>query len=165
MKNYSLFSCILLSVLILGFSSSCSKDEENKACANFPVLGGEITVNGSVQKLSIAQFGATGDTYIFQLASVSSDCNKQNILSFNIDLPTGSKLGGTYQIKSSLGTNVNIATGSFTTQQVSPISQSSFELVSGTVKITELGVKKYTIDVNATDSVGGKVTLLLTHQF
>ena len=165
MKNYSLFSCILLSVLILGFSSSCSKDEENKACANFPVLGGEITVNGSVQKLSIAQFGATGDTYIFQLASVSSDCNKQNIVSLLINVVPGSKLGGTYQIKSSLGTNVNIATGSFTTQQVSPISQSSFELVSGTVKITELGVKKYTIDVNATDSVGGKVTLLLTHQF
>ena len=77
----------------------------------------------------------------------------------------GSKLGGTYQIKSSLGTNVNIATGSFTTQQVSPISQSSFELVSGTVKVTELGVKKYTIDVNATDVEGGKVSLLLTHQF
>ncbi|MBK8885277.1 MAG: hypothetical protein IPN46_01525 [Saprospiraceae bacterium] len=105
MKNYSLFSCILLSVLILGFSSSCSKDEENKACANFPVLGGEITVNGSVQKLSIAQFGATGDTYIFQLASVSSDCNKQNIVSLLINVVPGSKLGGTYQIKSSLGTN------------------------------------------------------------
>jgi len=165
MKNYSLFSCILLSVLILGFSSSCSKDEENKACANFPVLGGEITVNGSVQKLSVAQFVANGDSYILQLGSVSSDCNKQNIVSLLINVVPGSKLGGTYQIKSSLGTNVNIATGSFTTQQVSPISQSSFELVSGTVKVTELGVKKYTIDVNATDVEGGKVSLLLTHQF
>ena len=165
MKNYSLFSCILLSVLILGFSSSCSKDEENKACANFPVLGGEITVNGSVQKLSIAQFGATGDTYIFQLASVSSDCNKQNILSFNIDLPTGAKLGGTYQIKDDFNAGENIATGTFSTQQLSPVTQSFFVFESGTVKITELGVKKYTIDVNATDSVGGKVTLLLTHQF
>ncbi|MBK9583365.1 MAG: hypothetical protein IPO48_16125 [Saprospiraceae bacterium] len=99
MKNYSLFSCILLSVLILGFSTSCSKDEENKACANFPVLGGEITVNGSVQKLSVAQFVANGDSYILQLGSVSSDCNKQNIVSLLINVVPGSKLGGTYQIK------------------------------------------------------------------
>lgn len=165
MKNYSL-STFLLSVLFLGFNSCCSKDDENP-CTNFPFLGGEITVNGVVEKLSIAQLSSNlGDSYamyLFQIVSISSDCKRQNILSLKIDLHSSTELEGTHQIKTF--SSANEASGNFTTQQVSPVSQSSFELESGTVKITELGVKKYTIDVNATDVEGGKVSLLLTHQF
>ncbi len=153
--------------LFVGFNSSCSKDDEDtsKACTNFPVLSGEMTVNGAKQRLSIAQFIVTSNTYLFQLASVSDDCNEQKIISFTVSLEDGGKLGGTYPIKDFFSLDENIAYGDIITQKLSPVSQSSVELASGSVKITEVGTKKYTIDVDATDVLGGKTTLNITHQF
>ncbi|MBK7807658.1 MAG: hypothetical protein IPJ51_15395 [Saprospiraceae bacterium] len=167
MKNYSFFSILLLVTLVLGFTTGCSKDDDqtDKNCTNFSVLDGEITINGTKQKLSIAQFIASSNIYSFQLASVSDDCNEQKLLSITIETATGTKLGGTYQIKDFFDAGINQAYGDIVTQKISPVTQSAVELESGSVKITDLGTKKYTIDVNATDITGGKTTLLLTHQF
>ena len=72
MKNYSFFSILLLVTLFFGFTTGCSKDDDqtDKNCTNFSVLDGEITINGTKQKLSIAQFIASSNIYSFQLASV-----------------------------------------------------------------------------------------------
>lgn len=167
MKNHSLFSILLVATLFVGFNSSCSKDDEdtNDACSSFPVLAGEMTVNGAKQRLSIAQFIVTSNFYNFQLASVSDDCNEQKAINFSIQLADGAKLNGTYPIKDFFSADINNASGSILSQKVSPISQSSVDLASGTIKITELGIKKYTIDLNATDVLGEKIILSLTHQF
>lgn len=165
MKNQTFFSMLFLAIFFLGFYSSCSKDEaETTDCSNFSVIDGEITVNGAKQRLSIAQFIAQSDFYGFNLAGISDDCNEQKLLNINIMTLAGAKLSGTYQITEDVFATPG-ASGSFVVQKISPISQSSVELKSGTVKITELGVKKYTIDINATDITGGKTTLTITHQF
>ena len=96
---------------------------------------------------------------------MSDDCNEQKLLSITIETATGTKLGGTYQIKDFFDAGTIQAYGDIVTQKISPVTQSAVELESGSVKITDLGTKKYTIDVNATDKTGGKTTLLLTHQF
>jgi hypothetical protein len=162
MKKYSFLSLILLSFLFLGFNSSCSKDDDKAdACSSFTVIPGEITVNGVKQKLSVAQFIAVDQFYSFLLTSISDDCNETKTIDISID--TAIKLGGTYQIGSS--SSSASATGSLISQTISPISQSLVEFKSGTVKVTELGVKKYTIDVDAVDVTGGKTKLSITHQF
>ena len=84
MKNRSLLTLVLFSFLFIGFSTTSCKKDKGGACTNFPVLDGQITVNNTSQKLSIAQFSATQNLYVFQLASVSDDCNKQNILKIYI---------------------------------------------------------------------------------
>ena len=167
MKNYSFYSILLSVTLVLGFAQSCSKDGDktDNDCTNFSVLDGEITINGTKQKLSVAQFIGSSNIYSFQLASVSTDCNEQKFISITIETVAGAKLGGTYQIKDFFEAGTNEAFGDIVTQKITPVSQSSVELESGSVKITDLGTKKYTIDVNANDILGGKTTLLLTHQF
>ena len=165
MKNRSLLTLVLFSFLFIGFTTTSCKKDKDGACTNFPVLDGQITINNTSQKLSIAQFSATQNLYVFQLASVSDDCNKQNILNVNIKTVSGARLGGTYPITDFFGSGDNSAFGSFATQQVSPVSQSSVDLATGTVKITELATKKYTIEVSAIDQLGGVVSISLTHQF
>ncbi len=167
MKNHSLFSILLMVTLFVGFNSSCSKDDDDTsdACSSFPVLAGEMTVNGAKQRLSIAQFIVTSNFYNFQLGSVSDDCNEQKAINFSIELADGAKLNGTYPIKDFFSADINNASGSILSQKLSPVTQSAVDLASGTIKITELGIKKYTIDVNATDVLGEKIILSLTHQF
>lgn len=156
-----------MATLLIGFNSSCSKDDEDtsKACTSFPVLSGEMNVNGTKQRLSIAQFIVSTNFYSFQIGSVSDDCNEQKAINFSIQLADGAKLNGTYPIKDFFSADINNASGSIISQKLSPISQSAVDLASGTVKITELGIKNYTIDVNATDVLGEKITISMTHQF
>lgn len=165
MKNLSFFAIFLVSTFFIMSSTSCSKDDEKtKACTNFPVLDGEITINGQKQKLSVAQLIALSDNYSFQLGSISDDCNKQTIFNISIELSTGGKIGGTYPIRS-ITFGENIATGGIISQTISPITQTFFEFESGTVKVTDLGSKKFSFDISATDTLGEKYTLVLTHQF
>jgi hypothetical protein len=165
MKNRSLLTLVLFSFLFIGFSTTSCKKDKDESCTNFPVLDGQITINNTSQKLSTAQFLVGQNNYTFVVSGVSDDCNKQNVLDINIEIASGSRLGGTYPIKDFFDADVNEAYGAFATNQVSPISQSSVDLASGTVKITELATKKYTIEVNAVDQLGGVVSISLTHQF
>ena len=82
--------------------SSCSKDEEKDSCTNFTTSDKELTVNGKTELLSVAQqlvsSGFEGNIYQMQIATVSSDCNELHTIELNIEIPTTSKLNGTYKI-------------------------------------------------------------------
>lgn len=164
MKTLSICYALLVALFFTTINSSCSKDkEETTNCTEFTVLEGKMTIDGKQQRLSIAQFIAQNNFYAFQLASISDDCNEQKLVSFSITTTSGN-LGGNYPFDSDPFSE-NTANGDIVVQKISPISQSSVSIKSGTVKVTELGTKKYTIDLNVVDVLGGKTSLSLTHQF
>ena len=156
MPKKGLMVCMLFGLAI--FISSCSKDEEKDSCTNFTTSDKELTVNGNTELISVAQqlisAGFEGNIYQMQIATVSSDCNELHTINLNIEIPTASKLNGTYKIVDFFDAGLGDAFGAYAIQKISPVSQSLEELSSGTVKITDKGSKLYTFDINA-KTIGG----------
>ncbi|MBP6398221.1 MAG: hypothetical protein KBF35_09650 [Saprospiraceae bacterium] len=149
--------------------SSCSKDEEKDSCTNFTTSDKELTVNGKTELLSVAQqlvsSGFEGNIYQMQIATVSSDCNELHTIELNIEIPTTSKLNGTYKIVDFFDSGLGDAYGAYANQKISPVSQTLEELSSGTLKVTDKGSKLYTFDINAKTISGSTVTLKGDVQF
>ncbi|MBC7884073.1 MAG: hypothetical protein H7X99_01260 [Saprospiraceae bacterium] len=170
-KSIYVFAMFLFA--ITSFTTiSCSKDDDKvDECTNFPALDGTITVNSSVQKLSVAQYiasssgGGFDDTYSFQLAGVSNDCLEQTSVIMFINVTAGAKLGGTYPIKSFFNAEVNDASATLIKQKISPVSQSSQDIESGTIKITNHGTNDFTIDMTGKTITGENIAFLIRHKF
>jgi len=167
MKHLSLILSTFLFLIFITVSG-CGKDENDNNCSNFQSIGGQVSINGSDYKLSVAQLiisGGFGTTYQMQIGAFSSDCNELNSISIIIEEGVNEKLNGSYDIVDFFNSEENKAFGSFANQKISPISQSSVDLSGGSVKFIDLGSKKYNIDLNATLLGGGNVTLKGDVQF
>ena len=167
MKIFSL-PFVLVFFLPVAIVISCKKNDETDPCADFEKLGTKILVDGISQELSIAQLvisSAFGTTYSMQIAAITSDCNEYFVLSISVEEGDNQKLNGTYQIKDFFDAGENDAYGSFTKQKVSPTSQSTTDLNSGTLKVIDLTNKKYNIDLSAKLVGGGTVTFKGDVQF
>ncbi|MBK7795870.1 MAG: hypothetical protein IPJ64_05790 [Saprospiraceae bacterium] len=100
------------------------------------------------------------------ISCLSSDCNKQTTFSLNIVIPSGTKLNGTYPIYDYVSADIQEFSGSYVTQAVNPISQSSLNLDSGTIKVVDKGSKLYNFDLSAVlEGTGERVTLKGDVQF
>lgn len=158
-------------VLLISITLSCSKDSDSSQdCSNFPVLSQSITLNGTLSKLSVARFLLNSlagyDRYAMSISCLSSDCNKQTTFSLNIVIPSGTKLNGTYPIYDYVSADIQEFSGSYVTQAVNPISQSSLNLDSGTIKVVDKGSKLYNFDLSAAlEGIGERVTLKGDVQF
>ena len=167
-----IFSMMLFLGASLIFVSCGSDDEASSAdCTIFVTLDGDVEINGDELQLSIAQSivsaggGGFGDMYLFQIGGVSNDCNELLSVNFTLMVPTGMSPTGTYDIRSFFDADDDDATGSFGRQSLDPVSQSSVDMNSGSVSITENGANNFTIDLNAGTATGEDVSLNITHQF
>ena len=158
MKN--LLNLLILSMTLICFTS-CGDDEDEGSsdCAGLLESGGDMNIDGETLNLSIAQLlitsGLDGDIYLFQVGGISSDCNNVKTLSFSIEIPTDTELGGTYEIKDFFDAGLNDASGvNFIDQTISPLSQSLVEVKTGTIEITKHADREFSIDM-AGDFVGG----------
>ncbi len=164
------FALILCSFFIM---TSCGDgdDKDPVACTGITTLDGTVKINGDTHTLTIAQLlvnagGAVfGDTYAFQIAGVNSDCTEVLSVFLTFTVPSGATLGGTYDIKDFFSASDDDATGSFITQILDPISQSSEDLTGGDVKVTKGQGNEYTLDMNATTVTGNVIGLEFTHTF
>lgn len=166
-SNLVLFMLLGLSVI-----SGCKKDDDKvtNECDSFTTIDGKITVNGVENQLSIAQLLVSadedfGDTYSFQIAGVSSDCNELTSVFITATVASGSKLNGTYPIREFFSADQGEAYGSYTKQKISPLSQSAEDLVSGTFKVTENGTKDYTLVIDVKSVTGESIKMNLSHKF
>lgn len=166
-SNFIFFLLLGLSVL-----SGCKKDDdkENTECDSFASIDGKVTVNGVENQLSIAQLLVSadedfGDSYSFQIAGFSNDCNELTSVYLNVLIASGSKLNGTYPIRDFFSADKGEAYGSYTKQKISPLSQSSEDLVSGTFKVTENGTKDYTLVIDVKSATGENIKMNLSHKF
>lgn len=167
----SILSLMMLSFSVLIFSSCGSDDDATPSgCANFPTIGGEVEFNGDDLQLSVAQSlvnsaAGFGDSYTFQIGAVSSDCNELLTVNFNFTIASGANPSGTYAIKDFFSADDGDASGSFARQSLSPVSQSSVDMISGSVTVTQNSSMNYTLDLNAGLVGGDNVSMKMTHQF
>lgn len=145
-------------------STGCG-DDEPESCTNFPTLSGTMEINGDEVQVSVFQSiasagGATfGDSYLFQVAGVSDDCNTLTSFNVNFSVPSGTSASGTYDIKEFFDADDDDATGSFITQTIDPITQSAVDMISGTLIVNDKGDNQYDLDVSATLLGGMMVTM------
>jgi hypothetical protein len=171
MKLRNIFQGILFSACILLLTSNCKKDDNTKkGCTNFPSSGKEISFNGANAPISIAQLaaqtgGGSEDTYVMQLGVITEDCNKLTTISLNFEVRSGASLAGTFPIKDFFAQRVGEASGDLAEQKISPTSQTSLELVSGTAIITNKGNNLFNLNINAKPVGGNAVTLKGDVQF
>ncbi len=85
-------------------------------------------------------------------------------LSFNISVPKGDAIGGTYIIGIS-NSGVGNASGSFAESKLNSASQSLKELKSGTIEVTKNGTNNFTFDLNAKTINGIIVKMAGTRRF
>ena len=167
-SNFILFLLLGLSVI-----SGCKKDDDKETtteCDSFTTIDGKVTVNGVENQLSIAQLLVNadedfGDTYTFQIAGISSDCNELSSVFLNVTIASGNKLNGTYPIRDFFSADTGEAYGDYTKQKISPLSQSAENLVSGTFKVTQNGTKDYTLVIDAKTATGENIKMNLSHKF
>ena len=160
MKILLLF-CLSLNLLI---SSGCGKDEEEN-CSNFPLLTGTMEINGDDVRVSAFQSitsagGANfGDSYSFQIAGISDDCNTLTSFILNFSRPSGTSASGTYDIKEFFDAGDDDAVGSLLMQTVDPITQSSVDMSSGTLTVNDKGDNQFDLDLSATLIGGSMITM------
>jgi len=153
--------------------TSCGGDEDPEpvGCPGVTTLDGGVKINGENRGLTVAQLLVTaggavfGDSYLFQIAGISSDCNEISSVSLNLSVDSGTSIDGTREIKTFFDANDGDVTGSFTSQIVEPLSQNLQDLVSGTVTFTSGADNTYTIDLSATTVTGDDIDLEITHTF
>ena len=168
-KFFILF-CLSLNLII---TTGCGSDDEEETtnCTNFPTTNGTVDIDGEslwlfVAQLSIQAGGSTfGDSYFFQIAGVSSDCNSSKTVNFTLTRPSGESASGTYTIKDFFDAGEDDAYGSFISQTFDSSGQSLKDLISGTVVIVDEGNSKFDISLNAQIAGGGSVNLDFNHQF
>lgn len=178
MKQHSTFRFAQMLFIIFSLSmatslfTGCKKDDDKTdECDNFVSLGGEATINGAKNSISVAQLlitsggGFGDDVYGLQVGGFTSDCNVLQTFSLFINIPAGGKLNGTYSIVDFFDADTNDAHGSYTEQKISPISQSLEDLVSGSFKVTDKGSKLYSIDLTGKTVSGEDVSLKGDVQF
>ena len=160
MKILLLF-CLSLNLLM---TSGCGKDEEEN-CSNFPLLSGTMEINGDEVRVSafqsITSAGGVdfGDSYSFQVAGVSDDCNTLTTFSVNFIRPSGISASGTYDIKEFIDAGDDDASGSVLVQTVDPISQSFADMISGTLTVSDKGDNQFDLDLSATLIGGSMITM------
>lgn len=164
MKDSFKFLMLLFLSLNILIISGCGKDEE-PSCTNFPLLSGSMDINGENVSVSafqvISSAGGTGfgDSYSFQVAGISNDCNTQTSFNLNYVVPSGSSASGTFEIKEFFNADDDDASGVVITQTVDPITQSSMDMVAGTLTVNDKGDNQYDLDVTATLVGGAMVTM------
>ena len=169
LKNFYIQSILLTSLLFtISFSFiQCSKDEEK--CTNFSSNGQTLTANGTSQPVSVCQLTISDfldlDNYSMNISYISESCNKMSTLNLTILLPKGQKLDGTFQIKSFFDSDTGDGFGSLTEQVISPLSQNSVDLASGTAKFIDKGGKKYNVDIVANTIAGASISIKGDLQF
>ena len=160
--------CLSVNLII---ATGCGKDDENTNCTNFPTVSGTVSIDGESLQLSVAQLlvqaggSSFDDSYLFQIAGVSSDCNSLKSVNFTVTIPSGESAGGTYSIKDFFDAGDDDATGSFVSQTFDPVGQSIRDLVSGTLIIIDEGNSKFDIELDAEIVGGGSISLVFNHQF
>lgn len=169
MKNFFVFKTTIYVMIMFCLVSlsivSCGKDDDKaETCDAFPSIGGTISINGTTQNLSIAQYIAASNSYTFQLGGVTPDCTGQTVISLDIALSFGKTLGGTYPIKPDFP-DENEFSASLIKQRINPVSQSFEEIISGTVKIVNNGSNDYDINVNGKTIGGEDVKVSVRHKF
>lgn len=164
MKHSIKFFLLFGLTLNLLITTGCGKDDE-PTCTNFPTLGGTMEINGdnvqvsAFQSISSAGGATFGDSYSFQVAGVSDDCNTLTSFIFSYSVPSGTSPGGTFQIKEFFDAGDNDATGSVLTQTVDPIVQSSVDMISGTLTVNDKGDNTFDLDISATLLGGDSITM------
>lgn len=163
-----LFALLLLTGLVL---TSCNKDddtEESEGCASLTTLNGNITFNGESSNLIIAQLlvsdFAGSTTYVFQIGA-TTDCEVVTTSNITVAVETGTSVTGTYDIIDFFDADDGDAYGSIFTQNLLTLSQSSSDIASGTVSVTDNSNNNFTLDISAMPISGASVEMELTHQF
>jgi len=168
----TLIPVLILSCFSLLIISACGDDEDpiDEACANITTLDGEVDLDGSTLKLTVAQLlisggAGFGDNYLFQITGISDNCSETKSVSFTVTVPSGASIEGSYNITDFFSAGDGDVYGSYTSQILDPISQTLVDLESGSMTIQESGTKLFTIDLSATLVGGGDVEMNITHQF
>jgi len=148
--------------------TSCGDDEEVSECEGLAVISSDLMMNGSSASLSIAQLlvsDAFDETsYQFQIAG-TLDCEELKTASFVITIPSGESIDGTYNFVDFFSAGAGDSHGSIFNQNLTTLSQSSSDIDSGSVTVTENGESNFTLDISAQPVQGATLEMELTHQF
>ena len=164
MKYYIKYLLLLPSIF---FTLGCNSDGDN--CDDFEIIEGVVNFNGIDYQLSLAELTIHSigyDRYVFEIIGRDELCEGWKQFQFGVSTPVGTDVTGSHNIIAFSDPSMGDAGGTFTIQMANSSVLKIIQLISGTVKIADLGENRFDIEVDATLAVGeGPLTMKINHQF
>lgn len=170
-STYKIFSFYLLLMLsVVFFLMSCNDDEALSQCEIVTSGGETFEFNGAqVNKISdIYDFNEANqffpkDSYYFQLSAFPRDCDTLMVITINIEVEAGTGIDGIFDI--SPNREVGKANGNVLFQIIEAIEESQSFFASGTLTITQLGEREFTLLLDGITTDGNSLQLDVTNLF